>query len=760
MSPIAKKILAIYLLVVALGIALSMMIYLNGNQVNAATDSLVEDKLPQFNAISRLHKAILAQKPILYEYYANTNRDMFIKKFKQTQSEIETELHTIHKIPGGTQLLAKIESKNDLIYRLAEQLDTTLRVSSVDWDKARQLLEHVSNTEVEITPVVNDLVSLIQQQVKMSGSAAQSKTQFTIHLVIGFSVVIVLTSVLIGYYVNAYLRESTERRRLAMFAQRNPSPVMSLTWGGTVSYANQATLELRNNLGKTENAELLPPNFLDHLSRLNKSGVDTLNIEYKLQQLEFNCFIHALFDLRTYHVYLEDISEQKRAQEKLIHQAYHDDLTGLPNRRYLIESFDKAREQPNLTNMAVVIARVDRIKRILESKGYGTGDNLLCELAARLLQLLQRIDDSQTTYQLFRMEGASFGILIPHLHSSQQLGVLAENIHTAMTEPLVINGQELFFSLSLGASIFPLDGQHLEHLIRNAESAVNRVREAGGNAFLCYTQDMNAQTQRLLEMENGLRRALDKNELVLNYQPQFTTVNNQLIGVEALIRWHRDGKQMVSPAEFIPLAEESGLIIPIGEWVLRTACQQAKHWYRNGHAMLMAVNISARQFQHPDFVSLVKDILHESKLEPHHLELEITESVVMHDIDKTIAILNALRELGINLSIDDFGTGYSSLNYLKRFPIQKLKVDQSFVRNMTLHSNDAALTKSIIGLGQSLSLRVIAEGVETQSQLEMLQHFGCDEVQGYLFSKPVSSLEIDKLLKKMNSRNSNLPGLG
>lgn len=761
MSPIAKKILGIYLLVVALGIALSALIYFNGHQVNAATESLVEDKLLQFNAISRLHKAILAQKPILYEYYANTNRKVFIKMFEKTRSDIETELHTIHQIPGGNHLFVKIEAKNNWISHLAEKLDATLRVKTVNWDKARELLEQVSKTEEEISPAINELVLLNQQQVILSGDTAQSKTLFMINLVIGFSIVIVITAIMIGFYVNAYLRQSAERRRLAMFAQRNPSPVMSLNWDGTVSYANQATMELCKKLGKANNSDLLPREFQAQLSNLRKSGKDTLNIEYTLDQLDLNCFAHALFDLHTYHVYLEDITEQKRSQEKLQYQAYHDDLTGLPNRRHLVESFTKNHEQHTSTNMAVVIARVDRIKRILESKGYETGDNLMCEMAIRLLSLLRQINTGDNSYQIYRMEGASFGILIPNLHSSQQLGVLAQNIQAAMTEPLVINGQELFFTLSVGASIYPLDGQDLEHLIRNAESAVNRVREAGGNAFLCYTQDMNAQAQRLLEMENGLRRALDKNELLLNYQPQYTAKGNQFIGVEALLRWRRDGKQIVSPADFIPLAEESGLIIPIGEWVLRTACLQATQWHIHGYSDLsIAVNISARQFQHPDFVSLVKKILAETKLPPRFLELEITESVVMHDIEHTIGILTALRELDIQLSIDDFGTGYSSLNYLKRFPIHKLKVDQSFVRNMTSQSNDAALTKSIISLGQSLSLRVIAEGVETKSQFEMLQSFGCDEVQGYLFSKPVSATEIDNLLKTVSENKSTKPGLG
>ena len=249
-------------------------------------------------------------------------------------------------------------------------------------------------------------------------------------------------------------------------------------------------------------------------------------------------------------------------------------------------------------------------------------------------------------------------------------------------------------------------------------------------------------------MENGLRHALERKELALHYQPQVEISGNKVLGVEALLRWRRDGQTSISPAEFIPLAEESGLIISIGEWVLRTACLQAKAWHDGGIGkLIMAVNISARQFQHPEFIALVAAVLGETGLDPHYLELEITESVAMHDAEKTIATLNALRALNIQLSIDDFGTGYSSLSYLKRFPLSKLKVDQSFVRNMTTDPNDAAIAKAIILLGQSLNLSVIAEGVETAEQLALLQQMGCDEVQGYFFSKPIPNGDLEQFLR-------------
>jgi EAL domain-containing protein (putative c-di-GMP-specific phosphodiesterase class I)/GGDEF domain-containing protein len=391
--------------------------------------------------------------------------------------------------------------------------------------------------------------------------------------------------------------------------------------------------------------------------------------------------------------------------------------------------------------------RIDRIKLILESQGYEASDNLMKALALRLQGFLHANTELTEHAFLFRFEGATFGLLLPVLADGNHLVMLAEKLQESMSTPLSANNQELFFTLSIGSSVYPVDGRNPEDLIRNAESAVNRVTAAGGNSFQCYTQDMNELAERWLSMESGLRRALERDELVLLYQPQLNIGSKKVIGAEALIRWNRDGKGFVSPVDFIPLAEETGLIIPIGEWVLRTACYQAKAIHRQGFAdFIMAVNISARQFQHPGFTRLVAEVLKETDLSPTRLELEITESLAMNDAEKSIATMNELREIGIQLSIDDFGTGYSSLSYLKRFPINKLKVDQSFVRNMTSNPNDASIAKTVILLGQSLNLTVIAEGVETQEQLALLEQYGCDEVQGYLFSKPIPKESLEKFI--------------
>lgn len=750
MSTIFKKILAVYLLVLALGAGLSTLIYINGGSVSSAISSLVNDNLPRLNSISKLRASIFAQKPLLYEYYASTDRQIFLKAFELNQREIEANIHTIHIINDGSTLLREINGYTDQISLYADQLDRTLSGSPVDWDRAREILAKVSVTENRVSPIIDSLVSLNQQQVYMGGEHAQNKTDFMILLVISFSIVISIIALLTGYQVNAYLSENAERKRLAMFPERSPNPVLRVNWDGKVVYSNPATQSLLQQLNFTDPAQLLPDDFMQRLATVQSSQQNSMELEYRIKDRVMVSSVHVLKDLHTSHIYITDITQRKQAEENLVHQAYHDPLTGLPNRRMFSEHLQNSIREENSDQMiAVAFMRIDRIKLILESQGYEASDNLMRAMAIRLEKLLHANRELAQHAFLFRFEGATFGILLPGIADTSHLLLLAEKLLQSMSEPLQANNQELFFSLSIGASIYPEDGRDAESLIKNAESAVNRVIASGGNGFQCYTQDMNKMAKRWLEMESGLRRALDRDELLLLYQPQIRVSDKKIIGAEALIRWNRDGNGYVSPVDFIPLAEETGLIIPIGEWVLRTACLQAHAIHHRGFAdFIMAVNISARQFQHPGFTRLVARILEDTGLLPGSLELEITESLAMHDAEKNIATMNELRALGVQLSIDDFGTGYSSLSYLKRFPINKLKVDQSFVRNMTSNINDASIIKTVILLGQSLNLTVIAEGVETEEQLALLQQYSCDEVQGYLFSKPISKENLEQFISK------------
>jgi predicted signal transduction protein with EAL and GGDEF domain len=348
-----------------------------------------------------------------------------------------------------------------------------------------------------------------------------------------------------------------------------------------------------------------------------------------------------------------------------------------------------------------------------------------------------------------RLGGDDFLLLLPGVESAEAAAKVAQKLLDALSALLPVDGQELHVSASLGIALYPHDGEDAETLIRNADTALYRAKERSRGSSQFYTFDMNATAFERLVLETQLRRALERDELVLYYQPQVRLDSGAVVGVEALVRWQHPELGLISPAEFIPLAEETGLILQIGRWVLSTACAQLRAWQEQGFPDLrVAVNLSGRQFQQADLVRTIADVLELSRLEPSDLELELTESSIMQDAEATVAKCEALDRLGIRLSVDDFGTGYSSLAYLKRFPIKALKIDQSFIQDITTDPNDAAIAQAIVALAETLKLRVIAEGVETEAQLALLRRYHCDEMQGYLFSRPLPPDELLALLRR------------
>ncbi len=431
---------------------------------------------------------------------------------------------------------------------------------------------------------------------------------------------------------------------------------------------------------------------------------------------------------------IEDISRRKATEAQLVHLATHDHLTHLPNRSLLQDRITQAIAHAERAErqMAVLFLDLDRFKNINDSLGHDVGDKLIIVLAERLRGIVRGGDT------VARVGGDECVIVITELQYETQAENVARKVLEVLAEPEVVDGTELFLNGSLGISIYPRDGKDCHTLLKNADAAMYRAKEAGRNQFQFFTQEMNANAVHRLTLENELRHALEREEFSLHYQPQIDLANGAVVGMEALLRWHSPKRGMVSPAEFIPLAEESGLIVPIGEWVLRTACAQNKAWLNAGmQSLRVAVNISARQCRFNSLTKLVERVLADTGLDACHLELEITESLLMDNPEESASTLRDLNQMGIQLAIDDFGTGYSSLSYLKRFPIHTLKIDQSFVRDITSDPDDAAIVKAVIAMARSLKLRVVAEGVETAEQLEFLRAHECEGMQGYYFSKPM-----------------------
>lgn len=515
-----------------------------------------------------------------------------------------------------------------------------------------------------------------------------------------------------------------------------------------------------------EFVEAIHPNDREERAQTIQQALDTrtgYNLEYRLVAEEGQERIMSevgeltVDDLgKPIHItgVIQDITERKFKEYQIHTLAHYDPLTNLPNRvmfHTLLEqslAISQRQNQP----LAVLLLNIDRFTRINETLGYRTGDLLLQEVGKRLLRSIRRSDavarhqEAESPTTLSRFGGDEFTILLTSFKTVENAATVARRVLTKLAQPFHIGTQEIFITASIGISLYPNDCDNEEKLLQNAQIALQHAKENGRNTSHYFSPDMNASSAAKLTMESHLHKAIERSEFVLYYQPQIDIRQRHMVGVEALIRWQHPELGIISPADFIPLAEESGLIKSIGEWVLHTACQQHQRWREQGLPPIrMGVNLSSLQFRDQDWVMTIDNVLKEGLLEPQYLELELTEGIVMRDVEETMSTLYYLKNLGIGLAIDDFGTGYSSLSYLKRLPLDKIKIDRAFIKDLTTNAQDASITKAIIALGHSLDLRVIAEGVETEGQFWYLEEQGCDEIQGFLFSPAVPANAIVEL---------------
>lgn len=436
-----------------------------------------------------------------------------------------------------------------------------------------------------------------------------------------------------------------------------------------------------------------------------------------------------------------DLSEAKAIEERIHYLDRHDALTGLPNRKELSNQLlaEIEKSQQSGKRIGVISLNLDRFKNINDSLGHKAGDAFLKELAGRLQSIKSK------TSVIARFSGDSFILIVPTITQRDEMITIINDIMRVLEKPLLFDGLELSVTASIGVSVFPDDGETAEVLIRNADTAMHRVKDNGRNFYEFFEANMNEYASERLILENSLRRALERKEFVLFYQPKFDSKTEKMIGVEALIRWMHPTRQIVAPGEFIAILEDTGLIIPIGEWVLLEACRQHRQWIERGMPPIpISVNISAIQFHDKGFLSMLSGVIQECGIEPGYLDLEVTESVVMRQPEFVIKQLECMKDMGISLSLDDFGTGFSSLSYLRHFPLDRLKIDQSFVLGLAVDSVNEAIIESVVALGKSLKIKTIAEGVETVEALNFLRRIGCDEIQGYFFSKPLSNKEFIK----------------
>jgi diguanylate cyclase (GGDEF)-like protein/PAS domain S-box-containing protein len=527
---------------------------------------------------------------------------------------------------------------------------------------------------------------------------------------------------------------------------------------GKLDYINEAGCKLFKAKSPEELigqpiSKLIPPDVLARIKNreltIDENFEEKLWFEFKATQIDGQKIdvemsaMPILYEGRmAEQIVGRDLTQRKKAEKTIKYMAYYDVLTGLPNRNMVRKHLNSALSNGKAT-LAVLFLDLDRFKIINDTKGHRVGDLLLKVVATRLKNAVKE-------QGLVSRQGGDEFIIVLKDFGKEQVVEVAERILNEFNEGITIEGQEFFVTPSIGISMAPEDGQDEETLIKHADTAMYLAKDRGKNNYQFYTDKLHGLSSRKMELENGLRKALEQNQLMLHYQPQVNLETGKIIGVEALVRWVHPEKGIISPAEFIPMAEETGLIVPLGKWVLEKAAAQNKAWQKKGYSPIpMSVNISVRQLQEDTFIDCVKRVLIDTQLAPNYLDFEITESV-MQNSEKTAMILDELKELGITLAIDDFGTGYSSLSLLKHFPIDKIKIDKSFVDDIIHHSNQGAMVKTIIDMGHNLKFSVIAEGVEEKEQVEFLLKNGCMIGQGYHFSRPLSVEAMEELLIKNN----------
>ena len=730
----------VYSVAAIFGLGLAWFVFSGMQTVQRTTTVLTQKQIPALMLARELAANLNEQERILYEYYATTEIRLYANDYIALQQRLTLQLNELMALTGN-DTMNDIAQELMQIANVSEQLHQNLMQTTINWDLAREQLSTLSLVRRQILPQLERLSEHVESDMSTGHQQTLAQLNATSSSVAVFSIGLLLVSLLMGRYAANYIRLSAANARLAIFPQRNPNPVLSLSADFQVLYHNPATTRLLLELGLASDPHLLfPVTIYDELTETKRLNPPIKIFQHQFQQRHLRYEVHWLSDIDAYDIHVQDLTQQIQAELELKHHAYHHELSGLPNRQQFFADVSDLMKAD--ITFSVALIEFSHYARLLSHYGLDGMANIV-KLTSQTLQNDISVWQQRQSLRpvLYQISDASFAVILTVENNHPAMQSLMQLLIKSTERTSAANGQ-LSVPLQIGITEYPRCSQQSEDLLLHAQIALNQT--ISGVTF--FDHQTGAKHQRELMLNQRLLTAIEKHELELYFQPQMSIEGRLLAGAETLLRWKLDG-QFVSPAEFIPLAEQSGFILPLGDWILDTAIAKAASMQQQG-GLRIAVNISARQFMQADFVERVLALTEKYQLPTSCLELEITESMVMENEQAGLAVLKALKAHGFCLAIDDFGTGYSSLAYLKNFPVDKLKIDQSFIRSMPQEPKDQAIVLSLCQLAKNFGMTVIAEGVEKPEQLMLLSQYKCDAIQGYWYSKPLPEAEFRQFLSQ------------